>query len=87
MHIITTKFQGDTYRVNDYMRGTCPFCHEFEAPITAEELLTAPLHILRTHKGSTRRVTDRHTAYPRQTWREFFACPCGGHFAVPYSSV
>jgi hypothetical protein len=87
MYFTEVEFKGKTYRVNDYMHGTCPVCHEFEAPITEEELLTAPDYILKTHTGSSPRVTDKKTAYLRQTWREFFDCPCGANFAVPYSSV
>jgi hypothetical protein len=87
VYIATTEFNGHTYRVNNYMNGMCPFCRMFEAPITEEELLTASEEVLHKHKGSSPRVDDTQTAYPRQTWREHFACSCGGHFAVPFSNV
>lgn len=81
------EVKGKEYRLNDYMRGQCPKCHNWTAPITENDLVVFP-HLELVHEGSTTRVTDKKVQYLRQTWKELFRCPkCETRFAVPYSSL
>jgi hypothetical protein len=83
----TILFKEKMYAVNYYMDGVCPECRDWEAPITEEELVLASSAIRRAHRGATKRVDDKRAGYTRQTWHELFECPCGCHFAVPFSNI
>lgn len=74
------------YPSNGYMKGTCPGCKEWEAPITPSELD----HMLDdyAYHGSSEKVQDARASYYRVVWTENFQCPkCKTRFGVVFSNI
>lgn len=74
------------YPKNAYMKGGCPGCNDWEAPITTEELQATKEPF--AHHGTGRKTIDKRAFYVREVWLECFQCPkCKTRFSVPFSST
>lgn len=77
---------AESYPLLGYMKGRCPSCGEWEAPITKEEL--DGMVDIYAHHGTSLRELEGNDFYRREVWKEYFRCPkCKCQFSVKFSST